>query len=135
MNLTVTLDGGKKVTAHYPDGLSMVTDQSIEAGGEGSAPSPFMVFLGAIATCAGVYVENFCSHRSIPTTGISLTQQAEFTIDDNGKRTLAKVSLQVHLPAEFPEKYRTAVLKAAELCAVKKAIANPPAFEITAVTA
>ena len=133
MQIRISLDEGKRVTAHFPDGNDMITDQPVDSGGAGSAPSPFMVFLGAIGTCAGVYVEDFCSHRGISTTGISLMQKAEFILDDTGKRKLAKVILQVNLPPEFPEKYRNAVLKAAELCAVKQAIMNPPEFVITAV--
>jgi putative redox protein len=34
------------------------------------------------------------------------------------------------VPYEFPEKYKAAVINSAELCAVKKAINNPPKFEI-----
>ena len=132
MEFRITLDGGKKVSAHLPDGHTLLTDQPADAGGEGSAPSPYLVFLAAIGTCAGVYVEDFCSHRGIPTAGISLSQKAEFTHDEDGRRRLAKVSLTIHLPAEFPEKYRNAVVKAAELCAVKKAIMSPPDFEVSA---
>jgi ribosomal protein S12 methylthiotransferase accessory factor len=33
---------------------------------------------------------------------------------------------------EFPEKYRNAIVKAAELCTVKKVIEHPPEFLITA---
>jgi len=134
MELKITLDGGKKVSAHLPDGHTVVTDQPIDGGGAGSAPSPYMVFLAAIGTCAGVYVEDFCSHRGIPTSGISLTQKAQFIEDGSGKRHLAKVLLTIHLPGDFPEKYRNAVVKAAELCAVKKAILNPPEFEIRSET-
>jgi len=132
MELKITFAGGKKLQARFPDGQTMLTDQPAEAGGEGAAPSPFMAFLGSIGTCAGFYVLDFCSHRDISTEGISLTQQVEFVTDDSGKRKLAKVAILIHLPAEFPEKYRNAVVKAAELCAVKKAIADPPVFEVTA---
>jgi len=106
------------------------TDQAIEDGGDGSAPSPFACFLGAIGTCAGVYVLEFCRARRIPTDGVSLTQQAIFETDELGKRRLAQVALTVHLPAEFPEKYRGAVVKAAGLCSVKKALMHPPEFTL-----
>lgn len=130
MTIEITLDGDKKVTAHYPDGLTLATDQTVEDGGEGSAPSPFACFLGAIGTCAGVYVMEFCRARHIPTTGISLTQQIGFTTDEQGKRRLATVGLTVNLPPEFPEKYHGAIVKTAGLCSVKKAIMQPPEFTI-----
>jgi ribosomal protein S12 methylthiotransferase accessory factor len=34
------------------------------------------------------------------------------------------------LPADFPEQYKEAVIKAANLCKVKKTIANPPQFDV-----
>jgi ribosomal protein S12 methylthiotransferase accessory factor len=45
---------------------------------------------------------------------------------------IEKVSIEILLPAEFPEKYKTAVVKAADTCTVKAHIAKPPLFEITA---
>jgi uncharacterized OsmC-like protein len=130
MTVEITLDGNKRVSAHYPDGLTLQTDQTVEDGGDGSAPSPFACFLGAIGTCAGVYVLEFCRARRIPTEGISLTQQAAFESDEQGKRSLVAVNLTIKLPADFPEKYRGAVTKAANLCSVKKAIMTPPAFTV-----
>lgn len=130
MNLTISFAGGKRVAAQFPDGLTMMTDQPLEAGGDGSAPSPFACFLGSIGTCAGIYVLEFCNARNIPTEGISLSQSAEFETDPQGKRRLVAVNLTINLPPEFPEKYRGAVIKTAELCAVKKAIATPPAFSV-----
>jgi putative redox protein len=41
------------------------------------------------------------------------------------------VSLSIKVPAGFPAKYRQALVRAAGLCAVKKAIADPPEFQIT----
>jgi len=130
MKIEITLDGNKRISAHYPDGLTLTTDQSIEDGGEGSAPSPFASFLGAIGTCAGVYVMEFCRARRIPTEGISLTQQAVFSTDEQGKRRLAQVALTINLPPEFPAKYHGAIVKTASLCSVKKAIMQPPEFTI-----
>lgn len=130
MTIEITLDGDKRVSAHYPDGLSLQTDQSIADGGAGSAPSPFACFLGAIGTCAGVYVMEFCRARRIPTDGIALTQQVEFATDEHGKRSLAEIHLTIKLPTDFPEKYRDAIVKAAGLCSVKKAIMAAPAFSI-----
>lgn len=130
MNIAISFEGGKKVAATFPDGLQLITDQSLENGGDGSYPEPYACFLGAIGTCAGVYVLEFCNARSIPTDGVSLSQAAEFREDANGKRRLAEVRLTINLPPEFPERYRKAVVKAAELCSVKRAITNSPEFTV-----
>ncbi len=130
MIVDISFEGGKKVAATFPDGLKMLTDQSVENGGEGSYPEPYASFLGAIGTCAGVYVLEFCNARRIPAENVSLTQTALFREDENGKNRLAQVVLTINLPSDFPERYRKAVVKAAGLCSVKKAILNPPEFLI-----
>lgn len=48
--MEITFDGNKVVTAHF-EGHVVKTDQSIEDGGENSAPSPFELFLASMGTC------------------------------------------------------------------------------------
>jgi ribosomal protein S12 methylthiotransferase accessory factor len=131
MDIKVTFPGGKKVNAEINDRL-ICTDQPVEAGGDGSAPTPFDCFLASLATCAGIYVLGFCQQRQIETQGLALTQKVDFTLESDGRKKLAKVTIEIDLPSGFPEKYRNAVVKAAELCAVKKAITDPPEFAISA---
>lgn len=125
-DMEVTLDGGKVVTAHL-NGKTIRTDQSVRNGGGGTAPEPFELFLASIGTCAGVYVKSFCDQRGIPAEGIRIIQSVVF---DPEKRVPAQIRLNIQLPADFPEKYRAAVINAAELCLVKKTINNVPSFEV-----
>ncbi len=127
--MTVQFPGGKRVDAEY-GGFTVRTDQSVEGGGEGSAPQPFDLFLASIATCAGIYVKGYCDVRGIATEGLRIEMRIEREPDG---RRIARLSLDIHLPAGFPEKHREAVVRAADLCAVKKHILKPPAFEIRAV--
>lgn len=131
MDIKITFPGGKKVNAEM-SGIVIPTDQPAEDGGEGSAPSPFSYFLASLGTCAGIYVLSFCQVRNIATEGMSLNQKMEFASTEDGKKRLAKVVIVITLPPGFPEKYRNAIIKTAELCAVKKAIMDPPEFLITA---
>ena len=96
-------------------------------------PRPlFQLFLASLATCAGVYVQSFCRMRSIPSEGIRLIQ----TVERDSKSGMAnKINLDIRLPKGFPEQYRSAVIKAAEQCLVKKHLENPPSFSITGSTA
>jgi putative redox protein len=127
-NLIVSFPGGKRVDARFK-GFTVHTDQSPQGGGEGSAPEPFDLFLASIATCAGVYVKGYCDARSIPTEGLGLEMRVE---RDEARHRVARLALEIRLPEGFPEKHREAVIRAAELCAVKKHILEPPAFEIRA---
>jgi len=130
-NMEVTLDGGKVVTAHI-NGKTIKTDQSVRFGGGGTAPEPFELFLASIGTCAGIYVKSFCDQRGIPAEGIKIIQAVEF---DPEKRVPSVIKLDIQLPSGFPEKYRAAVVNAAELCLVKKTINNAPEFQVVTTSA
>ena len=127
MILEITFDRGKKVNASL-NGHIIKTDQPLDNGGENTAPAPFDLYLASIGTCAGIYVKSFCDRRDLPSEKIKIIQKIEF---DRDKRLPSVISLEIKLPEDFPEKYRDALINAAELCAVKKSIASPPRFEIT----
>ncbi len=118
--------GGKKIDATIGD-VVIQTDQSISNGGEGSAPEPFNLFLASIATCAGVYALNFCHSRKLSTEGMALTMTCDR--DPESKR-FKKMTVHLKLPEIFPEKYIAGIVRAMDLCAVKRHIVNPPEFDI-----
>jgi putative redox protein len=123
--IVVTLPGGRRVNARV--GAHIVhTDQPLSAGGEGSAPTPFQLFLASIGACAGIFVQGFCSARNLPTEGIRILERPSYGEDG----VLLAVDLVLELPAPFPEKYRDALIKVVEQCSVKKAIAAQPTFNV-----
>ena len=128
--MIISLPGGKKVDAEY-NGMVIKTDQGIRAGGEGSAPEPFTLFLASIGTCAGIYVKSFCDQRGIPTDNIRLVQKMGFNPET---RMIDKIDVDIQLPADFPKKYRDAVVNVADLCAVKRHLQNPPKIQVRTVT-
>jgi ribosomal protein S12 methylthiotransferase accessory factor len=128
--MEITFDGGKVVTAHS-NGHIIKTDQPVHSGGQDSAPSPYELFLASIGTCAGIYVKSFCDNRKIPTEKITIIQTAEF---DKETGLPTNIKLDIKLPADFPEKYKEAVISVAELCKVKKTMIAPPVFEVIAST-
>ena len=118
--MTITFPGGERVDASF-DGRTVATDQ------EGSAPSPFELFLASIGTCAGVYVARFFRQRGIPTEGLSLRQSMHV---DPGSRRIDRIEIMIDLPSGFPESYRAAVVRAAGLCTVKRHLENPPEIAV-----
>jgi ribosomal protein S12 methylthiotransferase accessory factor len=125
-DIEVTFPGGKRVDARV--GTFVVrTDQPAEAGGEGSAVGPFDLFLASLATCAGIYVIGFCQARGLSTDGLTLRQHVEL---DPANQLPSRVRIEVGLPPSFPEKYRAAIVRAAEGCKVKKTIAAGPVVEV-----
>ena len=124
--IEVSFPGGKKVDGKI-ENMVIKTDQPVKDGGEGSAPEPFQLFLMSIATCAGIYALDFCQAREIETNDMTLTMNCEL---DLSGRVYQKLSIDLRLPAEFPEKYKKAIVRTMDLCTVKKHIINPPEFEI-----
>jgi ribosomal protein S12 methylthiotransferase accessory factor len=126
--MEITFEGGKIVAAHK-NGHTIRTDQPLDNGGTDTAPAPFDLYLASIGTCAGIYVKSFCDNRDIPAEGIKIIQTTEW---DKEKGVPGSIVLDIRLPEEFPEKYKASLIHVAGLCLVKKSIANPPKFEITA---
>ena len=126
--MIIDFPGGKRVDAHY-NGWDIPTDQIRLAGGDSSAPEPFTLFLASLGTCAGIYVLSFCQSRDIPTDNIKIIQRM---ITGKGGR-LTGIDLDIRVPDDFPEKYYSALEKAASFCAVKKLMENPPEFNIKTV--
>jgi ribosomal protein S12 methylthiotransferase accessory factor len=125
-DIDVTFPGGKRVDAQV--GTHIIhTDQPVEAGGEAGAVGPFDLFLASIATCAGLYVLGFCQARGLSTEGLALRQHVDI---DLATKLPSRIRLELRLPPSFPDKYRAAVVRAAEGCKVKKTIAAAPVVEV-----
>jgi ribosomal protein S12 methylthiotransferase accessory factor len=125
-DIEVTFPGGKRVDAKV--GLHVVrTDQPVDAGGEGTAVAPVDLFFASLAACAGFYVLAFCQARGLPLEGIGLRQHVD---TDPMTKLPSRIRLELSLPPSFPERYRAAVVRAAEGCKVKKAILAAPAIEV-----
>jgi len=126
--MKISFPGGLRVDAEYK-GFVIKTDQPAYSGGDGSAPAPFDLFLASIATCAGIYVLFFCQRREIPTEKAAVVMK---TRRNPETKRIEKISIEIQLPPEFPEKYKKAVIKAVDSCSVTDHILDPPAFEVAA---
>jgi len=122
MEMIIDFPGGARVDAHFGN-TTVNTDQPPEA----SAPTPFAIFLASIGTCAGIYVLGFCQQRGLPTDGIRIIQRMH---SDPFSGMIGKIDLEIQVPPTFPEKYEPALIRAADLCAVKKHMEQPPQFEV-----
>jgi ribosomal protein S12 methylthiotransferase accessory factor len=123
--MEITFPGGLKVQANYK-GYTIMTDQPALAGGEGAAPTPFDLFLASIGTCVGIYVKSFCAQRGIDTNKIVIKQNMEVNPQT---RMIGKIRFEMHLPEDFPAKYKDALIHSANHCAVKRHMMNPPEFD------
>lgn len=126
MEMEITFPGGARVDAHFGS-FTINTDQSPQGGGEGSAPTPFATFLASLGTCAGIYVLSFLKQRGLPTEGVRVIQK---THSNPATGMIGQIDLEIQVPEDFPDKYKDALIRSAELCAVKKHFDDPPRFNI-----
>ena len=127
MAMEISFPGGKKVDAHFK-GFTIKTDQSEKDGGGSSAPTPTFLFFASLGTCAGIYALNFCEKRKIDTEKLKLVLDFE---RNQKTHMVEKIRMKLTLPPDFPEKYIPAIVKAMDLCYVKKHLHDPPEFEMT----
>jgi len=127
--ISVTFPENLKVEASVGD-FTLLTDQPLKSGGDNEAPSPFELFTASIATCAGYFALKFCRARDIDPSSMRLKMSYDW--DSEAKR-YPKMSVELELPENFPDKYKKAIIKAMDQCVVKQHILQPPEFDITVV--
>ena len=127
--MEITFPGGVAVNAQFK-GFTVCTDQAEQNGGAGAAPSPFDLFLSSIGTCAGFFALRFCQERKIDTSDLRVTLDAPRNPESKLVETL---SVRIHLPSSFPDKYRAAILRTVDQCTVKRNMLTPPQFDVQAI--
>lgn len=128
MAMKINFPGGVTVAAEIGN-FNVLTDQPERNGGTDSAPAPYDLFLASLGTCAGFFAMRFCQQRDIPTEGLSMMLDL---VRNKKTKRLDKIIMDMQLPDGFPEKYKKAIIRATEECAVKKVMLDPPEFEVTA---
>ena len=123
MEMLIDFPGGSRVDAHFGS-FVIPTDQPPSA----SAPTPFDVFLSSIGTCAGIYVLGFCTKHELPIEGIRILEKIH---TDPTSGMVDKIDLEIQVPSSFPKEHYASLIRSAELCKVKKHLAQPPKFDIT----
>lgn len=130
MDFEITFPGGSRVSAIFDD-FVIETDQPVDEGGDASAPEPYTLFLASIGTCSGIYVLNYLKHHDLPTEGVRLHQRVHFNTE---ARRLDRIEVEIEVPANtFKPRVLRALERSANLCAVKRAMMDPPEFMIATV--
>ena len=127
--MEITFPGGVRVNAQYK-GFETATDQPEKNGGENTAPAPFDLFLVSLGTCAGFYALRFCQQRELGTDGMRLSLTTKRNTET---KRLDRIDITLQLPVGFPDKYRSAIIRATDQCAVKKVLVDPPEIELVTV--
>jgi putative redox protein len=127
MHVEVSFPNSAKVQARCKD-LVVETGPPPDRGGDPAALGPFDILLCSVATCTGFHVLSFLHER-----GLSI-EEAGLEIEgtrDRDSHLLEKVSIRIRVPRGFPERYRSAIVRAARLCLVQAQLGRQPEFEMS----
>jgi putative redox protein len=117
-----------KLSASYQSGTRydivsgrhrIVTDQSVEDGGQDVGLSPVELFVGSLASCVGYFVGRFCARHDIPLEGLSVN--AEWAMAENPHR-VGHIDLAIHLPQGLTPELTERLLKVAHGCTVHQSL-------------
>ncbi|MFH2061312.1 MAG: OsmC family protein [Pseudomonadota bacterium] len=125
----ITFPEKKRVDVRFKT-FELKTDQSIENGGEESAPEPFELFLSSIGACAGIYAKSFCDFRKLSTSGMHLSLDVFFK---DGQKLMETIKITLYVNQAFPEKYIRSIIKSMNGCAVKNQLHPDIKTETTVV--
>jgi putative redox protein len=130
-----------RVEVSFPDsatiqsrckGLVVQTGLPPDHGGDPEALGPFDVLLCSLANCTGFHVLAFLEQRGFSSAEAGMTIEAGRSAETH---LLDKVSLQIRVPEDFPEKYKDALVRAAGQCLVKAQLGQQPEFDVEVVSA
>jgi putative redox protein len=131
MQVDVSFPSATRIQARSKD-LTVEVGPPPDRGGDADAYGPFDLLLCSLATCTGFQVADFLQQRGLQTDGAGVHIQAE-----RGQQThlLESISIAIHVPSEFPEKYTDAIVRAAGLCFIKQQLGHQPAITTSVVAA
>jgi putative redox protein len=99
--MVITHEGGMRFAAQLRS-HRIVTDQSLRAGGEDSAPSPVELLGASLGSCIAFYVQQFCQARGLSYEGLQV--EVEQHSEKNPAR-VAEFVVRVVMPEDLPDHY------------------------------
>jgi putative redox protein len=96
---------------------SLATDLSVEAGGDGSAPSPHDLYDAALGACTALTVLWYARHKNIPVEGTTVSVDRDASQERSG---LYRLGVVLTLTGDLSAEHRQELLRAAEKCPIHK---------------
>jgi len=131
MSLAVTHLGGHRFASQIRT-HQIVTDQSVRAGGEDSAPSPLELVSAALGSCIAVYVHRFCESRGLAHEGMRVEVTPRNVASPN---RIAELAVSVHLPNELPPPAMDMLERVIRSCPVHNTLTQGASVSVSIGTA
>jgi putative redox protein len=116
------------ITITHVDGLSvqaeighhrLVVDVSAAEGGADTGPSPVELFTAALGSCMAMHVAKYCQAARLPYQGFTLDLDFQLARDP---LRVGALTVDLNLPAGFPESRKGAARRAALQCTVRNTL-------------
>jgi putative redox protein len=98
-------------------------DQPSEDGGEDTGPTPTELLVASLASCIAFYARRYLRRHGLDETGLSVAASAEM---GSSPARIARMTVTLELPADFPAERRPALLAVASACTVHNTLMTPP---------
>ena len=105
---------------HGPSGDKIQTDAPKDNMGKGEAFSPTDLVGTALGTCILTVLAIVAQKHGLDVPGSTVTVKKEMT--SSPPRRIARLTVDVHVPGNFPEEQRQLLEKAARSCPVEKSL-------------
>lgn len=110
------------------DGHTVLVDQPVDAGGEGTAPTPTELFVAGLASCVAFYARRYLARHDLASEGLEVS--ADYSVGGRPAR-VSDIRVRITAPPTLPAERRDAFLAVASHCTVHNTLAQPADVQIT----
>lgn len=126
--MTVTHVSGDAYDIGMRGGHQVRVDQSADAGGTDSGPTPTELFVAALAGCVAFYAGRYLRRHGMDPQGLRV--DASFTLADDSPARITSISLRLTPPDGLTVQQQAAFLAVASHCTVHNTLQRPPEVDI-----
>jgi putative redox protein len=112
--IVVTHEGGLRFSAQARS-HRIVTDQSQEADGTDTGPTPVELLGAALGSCVALYAQQFCQVRELPFEGMKVEVRQR---KESNPSRVGEFSVRLMMPEQLPERYALLLGKVIRSCPV-----------------
>lgn len=127
MDLITLKQQNKKAFEVSIRGHRLVVDMNRADGGDDKGPSPAELVATALAACVGMITYEYSVNHGLPSEGIKVNIVPQ--LEKNPTR-ISNFTIDLTLPADFPEDRRQAIQHAARHCVVYNTMKQQPEIDL-----
>ena len=127
--VTIAHEEGLRVTATVRN-HKLVLDMPPDEGGADGGPAPVELLTAALGACMAMHVAKYCQTAKLPHRGFTI--DLDFQLAHDPLRVWA-LTVDISLPANFPDQRKEAVKRAALQCTVRNTLKESTTVDVDAL--